>query len=1072
MSKVVKTVGIVALGVAAAVTGVGLAGGLALSQVAGLGVSFFGLSTGLSVAQFGLLGGLAVVVGSKPNLADIAEQAGAKTPIANSTDTRKIVYGQARIGGTEIFIEEYDSNGGNDVPNDTLALARVVADHPINRFVQFYLGDKAVTIDSDWDQTTANTGNASAAPYRDNLFIRVHDGTQTFANGRLKQASTSWTDDHIGLGLSYFTVKAGFKPDVFPFGVGDIRNCSMVIEGKKVYDPRKDSTYPGGAGTHRISDPDTWEYSANPALCIYDFLRDNMLGREWPNEEIDVASVVTAANVCDEQVPVVGGGTIDRYTLNGVVDSKNPKLKNLDRMLTAMGGSRTYVAGKVAIFAAAPVVSTLSIERDHIQGIRFEGLPDKLVNEVRGTYIDPADNYEAAEYPAAIDAGAQLEEGEESTTLDLPYTNDHRIAQRLATIHLRMERQARIAVQTMPVGAALAPNHVCSISWANLDLSFEPFRLLKQTVTGGDGKPMSAALELIKEDPSIYAWTAATDEKERAAGLVLKQPTGLETFTPANVVVTPAKIKSTDGSETAVLNVTWDDPGVTIANTIVEYRVNGNVTWIPGEIALRGDNNVTLILPHNKSWDIRIRHVMLSGVVSPEVIVSNTSTEVTVPQVLNQDTAIDDFMNHEDEWWTVTSGFRFESVFFNGRIRNCQTHYPIGHANNPDGDEYEYLEGKPDANELWAGARSYNEPFDAEEGEEIYVEFYGPKPPAGTTGFMWVGIQFRDADNDLIADSIYDNAIEPDSILSHDKTLKFLGRTFTTPRGATSGVAFYIIAGHTAGLWRITGCKHERLSYPRHRSVLSLGLAPEARSTRGAPTGTPLATSTAEEVQQAAETGRDLTTNNPLVTLDPSSFGGLSLPDLDPFADDKLGTIAENADVTDYGDSRIDNTQQSINDVSDAGAVAALNELTRNFLEIDSATKVHRGQNDGMSIITGSENVPFFQVVTSVTATNKTIPGPHVAFAGNFERNPLHANPIEVEVRAGYSAQAVIDNTPNVVTIWQRTISADEGEITISGQDTRSFSGTVYFGLVIRPVGGIAGYDFPVFRTLTTQILS
>src|SRR3546814_16439965 len=34
----------------------------------------------------------------------------------------------------------------------------------------------------------------------------------------------------------------------------------------RVYDPRKDSTYPGGSGSHRALNESTYEWSDNPAL--------------------------------------------------------------------------------------------------------------------------------------------------------------------------------------------------------------------------------------------------------------------------------------------------------------------------------------------------------------------------------------------------------------------------------------------------------------------------------------------------------------------------------------------------------------------------------------------------------------------------------------------------------------------------------------------------------------------------------------------------------------------------------------------------------------------------------------
>src|SRR3546814_982145 len=49
----------------------------------------------------------------------------------------------------------------------------------------------------------------------------------------------------------------------FQNGVPDVL---WIVQGVKVYDPRLDSTYPGGSGACRAGDESTYVYSQNPYL--------------------------------------------------------------------------------------------------------------------------------------------------------------------------------------------------------------------------------------------------------------------------------------------------------------------------------------------------------------------------------------------------------------------------------------------------------------------------------------------------------------------------------------------------------------------------------------------------------------------------------------------------------------------------------------------------------------------------------------------------------------------------------------------------------------------------------------
>jgi hypothetical protein len=80
---------------------------------------------------------------------------------------------------------------------------------------------------------------------------------------------------------------------------------ARVIKGVKVYDPRLDSTYPGGSGSCRALDEATYVYSENPWLHALTFALGRfqngkrVMGVGMPIASIDVAAFVEAANIAD-----------------------------------------------------------------------------------------------------------------------------------------------------------------------------------------------------------------------------------------------------------------------------------------------------------------------------------------------------------------------------------------------------------------------------------------------------------------------------------------------------------------------------------------------------------------------------------------------------------------------------------------------------------------------------------------------------------------------------------------------------------------------------------------------------
>lgn len=113
--------------------------------------------------------------------------------------------------------------------------------------------------------------------------IYKHLGSSSqVADSNLVAEDVGWTVDHRLQGRSYVYAKLKYYAERWPTGVPTIK---AEIKGKLVYDPRSLLT----------------AWSSNPALCIRDYLL-SAIGLNARASEIDEASFIAAANICDEIV--------------------------------------------------------------------------------------------------------------------------------------------------------------------------------------------------------------------------------------------------------------------------------------------------------------------------------------------------------------------------------------------------------------------------------------------------------------------------------------------------------------------------------------------------------------------------------------------------------------------------------------------------------------------------------------------------------------------------------------------------------------------------------------------------
>lgn len=362
----------------------------------------------------------------KPSFGANAANRGYQVTQRGAAVDHQVIYGQTRVGGVVV----YDALSGDD--NEYLHRVVAFAGHEIEEFTTFYLNDVAVTLSgsdvtNEEFQIEDGSGNFEEYAVRINTHLGTDDQT---ADSDLVSEVTEWTTNHRLRGIAYAYFRFKYDPNVFDQGIPDI---SAVIKGKKVYDPRSETTV----------------WSDNPALCMRDYMISDY-GLAEDSANIDDTLVSTAANVCDYyNYPTLTGDP--RFTLNGAFLVSSTPHDVLTDLSSSMGGMLWYSQGKWRMKPAYYTNPILSLDEDDLRSsisVSTRHSRRDNFNVVKGVYRGPDTNYQPTDYTPVTDAGFLTIDGNQESVLnlDLPYTDDFDIARRLALITLERNRQ-QITVQ-------------------------------------------------------------------------------------------------------------------------------------------------------------------------------------------------------------------------------------------------------------------------------------------------------------------------------------------------------------------------------------------------------------------------------------------------------------------------------------------------------------------------------------------------------------------------------------------------------------------------------------------------
>lgn len=354
------------------------------------------------------------------------------TTLSSPITPLQIPYGCTKFSGLLIASDSNSSNPDIKVMAVALGLSlkngssAIQIEGPPNTGY-FYIDDNPINTGFvDWSGTGAIVGSGGVGnqiDYDGIISIKVHLGAQTVADSILTGNLSYWTSTAVGKGIVYLVAQINADPTndavnaAFPSGLP--RNLAVVLNGSRVYDPRLDGTA-GGSGSQRKNDPTTWTYSANPALCLRDYLvRPISEGGGGINYAVIPDDYLSAAaNVCDSSLTVpnnLGGTTTtSRYICGVGLVTSDGVPANCQKLLDAMAGWIVQTGGELRIFAGSYVAPVTTINEDWLCGgpsFQTTGEQDTRYNSVNATFTDQDSAYQVVQTPTFSPTGAIAADG-------------------------------------------------------------------------------------------------------------------------------------------------------------------------------------------------------------------------------------------------------------------------------------------------------------------------------------------------------------------------------------------------------------------------------------------------------------------------------------------------------------------------------------------------------------------------------------------------------------------------------------------------------------------------------------
>ena len=519
-----------------------------------------------------------------------------------------VIYGTRQVGITRVLME---SSGAD---NTYLYIAGVLAEGEVNAITSISIDDKVVTFDGALTHgTVREVASSDSNFYKGSSHIQAQAfmGKDDQVASSVLSTLTNWTSAHKLSGVAYVAFRFKWNQDVF----GNIPDVKVTVQGRKVFDPRTDTT----------------AFSSNPSLCLLDYLRNDRYGKGLPDSafETDFASFKTSATTCETQVtPYSGGSDINLFDTNAVVDTSQKVFENVKKLLNPMRAFFTYTLGhyKLQIEGTGSAVKTITSD-NVVGGAKVLGeRKGSKYNRVIGTFTNPSKNWQldTISYPPADDSslpvadrhatmvtadnGTLLEGNFEFKNITSPYQ-----AQALCEVILRRSRnQLQVQLRLTSEFLDVSIGEIVAITYPSGGFNAKPFIVQGLTIN----EDLTVDIQLYEHQDNFYAWSTKS-EAPTIADTTLPNPFTVQP--PASVTLSDQLIQYNDGTVIVALDIQLGaSPDSFVDYYQVEYKKSTETDY---QIHAQGTglNQRVLNVIDQDTYDVRVKAINNIGVSSTYV---------------------------------------------------------------------------------------------------------------------------------------------------------------------------------------------------------------------------------------------------------------------------------------------------------------------------------------------------------------------------------------------------------------------------------------------------------------------
>jgi hypothetical protein len=588
------------------------------------GVAAIGAPVLTAIATTALTIGLNALMAPKP-----PKPEDGKAPLMQSLPFRIYAVGETRLAGAYALWEAKGSN---------LYMVQALCGHRAFSLDRFYFHDDIVVPNPATGKVSlpgsgryqkggawiySRLGNVPEVPYDRLVAALSSDGV--------------WTANHRGDGQATMAIVAQNPKqkdftDTFPFGAPQ---GSVVGKWAIVWDYRIDSN---------PNNPAAWVWSKNCALIMCWHQCFNEFGhlRDYQKAILPLLDMwIEEADICDEDVPLSGGGTEKRYecggwdtTENGPKTATNAILAACDGWICDRGdGALLFTVGKFRESRCGVILD------DDVAGhnVHYDVLPEEDTNKLIPKFNYPDTDYSTADTDAFEDIDAQLEVGRVlATDMDLRWVQKWRQARRLG---LREWKRIRAKLNG-EINLRLAGVNAIYYRWNRVQAPVMLPRLDGMVVENSssvlDLSKGGFTINVRKHPEDLESWTPAVDE-------------GLQPPVPpkpnAAGVVTPVinLVQAKPNGSSVYIRVVIIDPEDESLTPTVRYRlVDGNGVGVPGAwVEQKNEDAVpaggyidlaTSVVPSDRTLQVEVAFIASNGKYSNWSLTQTvTSTVDAVP---------------------------------------------------------------------------------------------------------------------------------------------------------------------------------------------------------------------------------------------------------------------------------------------------------------------------------------------------------------------------------------------------------------------------------------------------------